>query len=251
MRRLLLIPIALAVLTGVDLPETAPVPVENPRKQVEPETPAPPAAEQETRTKPETKPAPPSIDRPHDEDGALAACEMQLRGLGVTFNREEPVIGENGCGIDAAYSVSEIAPGVTLKPASQLRCDTVLALARWTADVVQPAMKALPGDVTLTSLSHGSTYVCRRRNNASAGKMSEHAIGNAIDVTTLTFDGHDPLTIVPRAGKGTIEEAFQRAIRAGACLYFTTVLGPGADAHHDDHLHLDIAKRRSDYRLCQ
>jgi hypothetical protein len=29
------------------------------------------------------------------------------------------------------------------------------------------------------------------------------------------------------------------------------VLGPGSDAFHDDHLHLDLAERRGGYRLCQ
>jgi len=33
--------------------------------------------------------------------------------------------------------------------------------------------------------------------------------------------------------------AFQRALNAAACLYFTTVLSPGSDETHRDHMHLD------------
>ena len=87
--------------------------------------------------------------------------------------------------------------------------------------------------------------------NGSSGKMSEHAIGNAIDIMSFEFRGRDPVTVAPRAGNGTMDEAFQRAVRGGACLHFTTVLGPGSDASHDGHLHLDIAIRRGGYRLCQ
>ena len=40
-------------------------------------------------------------------------------------------------------------------------------------------------------------------------------------------------------------------VRRGACSYFTRVLGPGADASHKDHMHLDVIARTSGYRLCQ
>jgi hypothetical protein len=35
------------------------------------------------------------------------------------------------------------------------------------------------------------------------------------------------------------------------CARFTTVLGPGSDWYHEDHVHLDLAERRSGYRICQ
>lgn len=40
-------------------------------------------------------------------------------------------------------------------------------------------------------------------------------------------------------------------IADGAGLHFTTVLGPGADASHDNHLHLDIKRRNNSDRLRQ
>jgi hypothetical protein len=35
------------------------------------------------------------------------------------------------------------------------------------------------------------------------------------------------------------------------CARFSTVLGPGSDWYHEDHIHLDLAQRRNDYRICQ
>ncbi len=35
------------------------------------------------------------------------------------------------------------------------------------------------------------------------------------------------------------------------CTRFTTVLGPGSDWYHEDHIHLDLAQRRNNYKLCQ
>ena len=42
--------------------------------------------------------------------------------------------------------------------------------------------------------------------------------------------------------KGAAEDQhFLRTVFTGACRQFRTVLGPGADAFHYDHLHLDLA----------
>ena len=280
MRRLFSLPALMVVCMGVDLPANGPVPVENPhpRSSVENGVPVPalkPAADASKRnrkndaadkqateqpepssSKPETgnteKPASlPGITAPKADETALAHCEAELRKLGAVFSREDPVNGENGCGIEAPYSITQIVRGVALSPASQMRCATALALARWTDTVLIPATAALPEDAGLSQINHGSTYVCRRRNNLPTGKMSEHSIGNAIDIVDFEFDGRQPIGISPRQGDGDIEEAFQRALRGGACLHFTTVLGPGSDTSHAGHLHLDIAERRGGYRLCQ
>ena len=40
---------------------------------------------------------------------------------------------------------------------------------------------------------------------------------------------------------GTQEAAFLHEVHAGTCQYFTTVLGPGADVFHYNHIHLDLA----------
>jgi len=50
---------------------------------------------------------------------------------------------------------------------------------------------------------------------------------------------------------GSPEEAFQKAARDGACKSFTTVLGPGSDPSHANHLHLDQRERGKGYRICQ
>ena len=35
------------------------------------------------------------------------------------------------------------------------------------------------------------------------------------------------------------------------CARFSTVLGPGSDWYHEDHIHLDLMERRNNYRICQ
>jgi len=47
--------------------------------------------------------------------------------------------------------------------------------------------------------------------------------------------------------------ALLAALRRASCGWFTTILGPGTDAMHADHWHLDIEQHGSSasYRICQ
>ncbi|MEO1748092.1 MAG: extensin family protein [Pseudomonadota bacterium] len=192
---------------------------------------------------------------PSFNPAAYTQCIADLSALSATFTELDTVTSEDpGCGVAKPIDVDEIVPGVSVTPDTQMRCATALALAEWVNQTVIPATESLSTDenpVRLISLQHASTYVCRRSNNQPDGKLSEHAKGNAIDIRAFAFEGRDPISIEPRERTGKIEEAFQKTVRAGACLHFTTVLGPGSDGFHQDHIHLDIAERRGGYRLCQ
>src|SRR6201999_3236135 len=87
----------------------------------------------------------------------------------------------------------------------------------------------------------------RPRNRVPGAKISEHGKGNALDVGSIKlgnggqFKLTDPL----------VSRSFREAMRASACARFTTVLGPGSDGYHNDHIHLDLAERSRGYRICQ
>ena len=218
-------------------------------------TDAPPKIPEPPQPRPEqtSKPATASAPKPADETG-YAQCIAELTALGASFTALVPVTAkEPACGVAKPLDIDEIVPGIAITPDTQLRCATALALAKWVNQTLIPATQSLSddGSVTLSGLQHASTYVCRRRNNQPDGKLSEHAFGNAIDIRRFEFEGRSAIAIEPRERTGSIEEAFQKSARAGACLAFTTVLGPGSDGFHKDHIHLDIAARRSGYRLCQ
>lgn len=86
---------------------------------------------------------------------------------------------------------------------------------------------------------------------APDGVLSEHDFGNAIDIMAFEFENGEPLIVEPRQDQHDRDEGFQRAMRGTACLFFATVLGPGTDMMHENHLHLDIKQRGGDWRLCQ
>lgn len=191
---------------------------------------------------------PPPIDTENPK--ALKACLADLAALGTKYETATRIDDGEGCGIAQPLEVAEVLPGINTGGA-QMRCETARALAHWLKDTVNPALNvALPGR-KIAGLTTGSTYACRLRNGAAEGKISEHARGNAIDIAAFRLDDGTVITMKPRAEDGTMEGAFQRTASAGACLHFSTVLSPGSDAAHQDHLHLDVLERDSGYRYCR
>ncbi len=85
-------------------------------------------------------------------------------------------------------------------------------------------------------------YSCRTVDNQPGQKLSEHAFGNAVDVSGFGLaDGRKIVVVRDWKHEGSQESAFLREAHAGACGVFTTVLGPGSDAYHYNHIHLDLA----------
>lgn len=219
-----------------------------PGKSADPDTAPPPAPPAET-----APPAPPAWQALRESDFDHAACRLGLFALGAKWQAAAPVSDpqDRDCGIARPIRLMQVVPGVDIPGGALMRCDLALALGLWTRDFVQPAAQHLAGSPRLTGLVPGSTYQCRIRVGSGQDKISQHALGNAFDVMAFRFEGRDDLPVSPRQDSGDMAEAFQRAVRGAACLYFTTVLGPGSNAAHDDHLHLDLAARKGGWRLCQ
>lgn len=148
------------------------------------------------------------------------------------------VEGPGLCGIPQPVRVTEVL-GVRLQPAARLNCRAARTLASWMErGPVRMAPRAL--GAPLAAMRIGGTYSCRTRNSVKGAKLSEHSVGNAIDV--MAFRLRDGREISPLRGwrKGEAGAFLLQAWRA-ACGPFGTVLGPDSDEHHRDHFHLDIA----------
>ena len=204
-------------------------------------------------------PAPPSaapvgVDAPED-DQDFAACRLALSLLGTSYTLLPPQsdADDPDCGMARPLQVWQIIPGVPLSGEPVMRCDTARALGFWTRDFLRPAAALLDDAPRLNGIQTGPGYACRARigTGADQPKQSEHAYGSAIDIAGFEFDDGSVIAVEPRTDSGSQEESFQRAARGTACLLFTTVLGPGANAAHDNHLHLDLASRNGGWRLCE
>lgn len=193
----------------------------------------------------------PSKEEPNQQktdagNDPAAACIERIASLGLRFEKQPPV-QDNACKIGNPVTVSTLPNGVEISPPSLMECSFAEGLARWVGDVVIPRTKEHFQSAP-TKLLIGTSYQCR--DQRSGGKLSEHAFGNGVDVMGFEFDKHPPLTIKFQA-ENSPEAAFQLAVQKEACTIFATVLGPGADEAHGNHLHLDMRVRKANYRICQ
>ena len=139
---------------------------------------------------------------------------------------------------------------VELKPTATLACPIVSALDRWIVSAVQPAAMRWFNQ-PVVEIRQISAYSCRGMNGQPGARISEHAFGNALDIAAFVLaDGH---RITVQAGwHGTPEEqGFLRDVQAAACDQFTTVLAPGSNRFHYNHIHVDLMRRASGRRICQ
>ena len=143
-----------------------------------------------------------------------------------------------------------VTTGATaVQPAATLACPIVSALDTWFAGGVQPAaMKWLGAPVA--EIRQISAYSCRGMNGQRGAPISEHAFGNALDIASFTLADGRKIT-VKDGWRGTPEEqGFLRDVHASACQHFSTVLAPGSNAFHYDHIHVDLARRASGRQVC-
>ena len=138
----------------------------------------------------------------------------------------------------------------TLAPAATLSCPIVSALDRWVSEGVQPAALHWFG-AQVVEIKQISAYSCRSMVGAGTSHISEHAFGNALDIAGFTFADGRKITIKD-GWRGTPEEqGFLHDVQLFACQTFNTVLAPGYNAAHYDHIHVDLMRRNSDRRPCR
>lgn len=172
---------------------------------------------------------------------------------GIQATALEPISEVLGCRIGEPYDVRRIGrKPVDLAPAARLGVAMLAPLADWLDNAVQPAAETHLG-AAVSELRVSASYVCRTRNNRPGAKLSEHALGNAIDIGAFRLTSGDSVS-VDRDWDGKDGKArFLKAVHAAACTHFSTVLGPEADVFHKTHFHLDLGRRGAlaTYRICE
>jgi hypothetical protein len=179
-----------------------------------------------------------------------SACRLRLTSELAVAPSLPATGGPNGCeGPDLVRLEAVVLPDnkgrVALNPPAVLRCPMAETVVNWIREDVAPAAAEELGSA-LKSLDGGS-YECRNRNRSRTGKLSEHGRANALDLGKLRLANGQVIDLTNPA----VEKDFRTNMRQSACARFTTVLGPGADSSHEDHVHVDLAQRRSGYRMCQ
>jgi len=139
---------------------------------------------------------------------------------------------------------------VAVAPAATLACPLVSALDNWMATGVQPAARRWLGQ-PVVEIKQISAYSCRSMNNQRGAAISEHAFGNALDVAAFMLADGRKITVRDGWHGAPEERAFLHDVHASACRLFITVLAPGSNALHYDHMHVDLARHASGRSICE
>jgi len=177
----------------------------------------------------------------------VAQCSVDPRSLGDA-EQLQPFEESNGCGIPNPWRMHSLS-GVALSEPATLNCGEIAAVDGWLNATVQPAATRAFGE-PVVGIDVAASYACRPRNNVRGARLSEHGFGNAIDISGFTLADGRKVTVQDGWSGARDERTFLRTVRKEACGEFKTVLGPGADAEHHNHFHLDIARRRNDSTYC-
>ena len=201
-------------------------------------------------------PAPPASAAPDSPTPPLPACIARLAALGI---KAEPPAALSA----PPFAACVIAEPVTLISAAPragspilfpdrplLSCAMAERLGRFAVETALPMAVSAFGK-PLASVSTGPGYECRPRNRVAGAKVSSHGQGNAVDIVIWSWPAGGKISIEKPEGRGTVK--FLADLRASACVSFNTVLGPGADPSHANHIHLDIEPRgkQGNAKFCQ
>lgn len=120
-------------------------------------------------------------------------------------------------------------------------CPLAQTFAGWARYGVDRAARQILGSPLVRIETMGS-YNCR--TVAGRDRLSAHASANAIDVSAFVLADGRRISIAGQWSEGSpAERQFLQTIHASACKRFGTVLGPGYNAAHRDHFHVELSGR--------
>lgn len=225
-----------------------------PREEVPQTIPPRAAPSNYPRTVPSPQPAARALPSDIPDDAVVppgGSAAVPERGMQPAYNapvyrpparRELPRLGPVRGPQNATLIPAEVSP-----PA-KLACPLVSALDRWVSEGVQPAAMHWFGQ-PVTEIRQIGSYSCRHMVGGSG--VSEHSYGNALDIAGFTLANGRKIT-VKNGWRGSPEEqGFLHDVQLYACETFTTVLAPGYNIYHYDHIHVDLMHRRPGYRPCR
>ena len=178
-----------------------------------------------------------------------SACRLALTDAVAIAPSIPDIKGVGGCGgEDLVRLEAVVLPDkrrVTVKPAAVLRCAMASAVADWIRTDMAPLAESLGS--TISDLDNFDSFQCRGRNRVVGARLSEHGRANALDIRAIKLANGRSISFTDR----DVPRETRESVLHSMCARFPTVLGPGSDWYHEDHVHIDLMERRNNYKICQ
>jgi hypothetical protein len=160
--------------------------------------------------------------------------------LKFTSEADRKIDGQ--CGYDNVVRVTG-AP-IAYSSAPIATCPLNAALYWWHHDLQGLAEEIFQKPIA--KIEHVGTFACRNVNSEAGGTRSQHAYANAMDISGFVLGDGRRISVSDWRKTGR-EADFLQAAHKAACKYFNGALGPGYNARHADHFHLDLGP----YLICK
>ncbi len=125
-----------------------------------------------------------------------------------------PPVKQGECGMPAPILLKRLGSRspITFDPPVQITCPMLRALDRWTKESLQKASRSTLG-ATVSRILGASGYVCRNTYNRPDGNLSQHASGNAIDLSAFVL--RDGRIVTLRKGWGPTHRDLEKLRKSG------------------------------------
>jgi hypothetical protein len=218
---------ALALATAAGSSPAEKIPLPRPRPAAAPQ-PAEPAAETEP-----------------------SECRKRLTAELAIAPSLPPINDPNGCMVPDVVRLEAIILAdhtrVAVTPPATMACTMAEALVDWVRNEGAAIAKKDLG-ASLRSIDNYDSFSCRSRNNIPGAKLSEHGKANALDIRSFKLaDGR-----LVKLTDPDVSKTFREDVKHSVCRRFSTVLGPGSDGYHEEHVHVDLMDRGPrHFQMCQ
>ena len=172
-------------------------------------------------------------------------CDAALARSGLVYRAMADATGPGGCALKDVVRVTQMED-LRISSPFLATCPLALGIAYFEHQYLQPAALDIYGE-RVARIEHVGSYACRNVNHQQDAVLSQHASANAIDLTGFVLEDGRRITLARWSDAASPDGQFLRRVHEGACHAFATALGPGYNALHETHFHVDMGP----YRMCR
>ncbi|MGB5077672.1 MAG: extensin family protein [Sphingorhabdus sp.] len=179
------------------------------------------------------------VSSPGFSNPATKLCLSTLKSTSVRFSALPNQSFGGGCRTIDTVKVMDFGTETTNLGA--MTCPLASNFTAWARHAVRPSAKQYLGS-DLVRIETMGTYSCRNVNGGRSGTLSQHAYGNAIDISAFILKDGRRISVLKGWRGSPQEQGFLKRLHQSACKRFGTVLGPDYNSAHANHFHFDMAQ---------
>ncbi len=168
-----------------------------------------------------------------------ALCQQALQSSQLRYRAQADSPASAKCPLSNVWRIE--GGQARLSSSFLASCPLAVAYALFERHGLQPVAQRVLGQ-PVVQVDHLGSFACRNVYNRKAGRLSQHASANALDIAGFRLRDGQRIVLARDWQVNGDKAVFLREVRQAACEHFSTVLGPEYNAAHRDHFHVDMGR---------